>query len=330
MKQAVPTAESGRTSPDLTVCIVSFRCREALLGALAAIESRDRSDPATIETTVVDNGSADGTLEAVRDQFPHVQIVALDRNSGFAHAANRALLEARGRNLLLLNPDVRVTGDTLGRAIRFLDGRRDVGVLGIRLRYPDGRIQGTCGHFPDTFAIAARSLGIHGLLARLPCLRAREDLAYFCFPSSVHEVDGVLGAFLMMRRETLERVGLLDERYFLYGEDLDWCRRARRLGVRIVHDPGLEGVHAQGSSAARAPVASLRHFHRSAVRYFGEHERPGLPAAIALLARASLSVRYWLALARHALGLGRAHRIYLVLRGQSDGPPTASVAARAD
>jgi len=282
----------------------------------------------TIEAIVVDNASGDGTIESVGTQFPNVRVIALDRNRGFACAANRALLEATGRVVLLLNPDVRVTGDTLSRAVRLLDERPDVGALSIRLRQPDGRIQGSCGHFPDAFALAARTFGIHGLLARLPWFRTRENLAYFCFPSSLHEVDGVLGAFLMMPRRTLERVGLFDERYFLYGEDLDWCRRARSMGVRIVHDPRLEGIHAQGSSAARVPLASLRHFHRSAVRYFDEHERPSLPYWLAVLARASLSVRYGLALGRHALGLRPAHRIYLVLRRPGIAPATASIAAR--
>ncbi|MBK7975841.1 MAG: glycosyltransferase family 2 protein [Deltaproteobacteria bacterium] len=324
-----PTEAHRCASPDLSICIVSFRCRDEVLGALEAIGQGDVGPSTTFETIVVDNDSNDGTVEEIRRRFPSVRLVALDRNHGFAHAANRALRDASGRNLLLLNPDVRVTGDTLLRAVSVLDEHPTIGALGIRLRYPDGRIQGTCGHFPDTFAVIARSLGIHGLLARLPMLRSRENLAYFCFPSERHEVDGVLGAFLMMRRNTLERVGPLDAGYFLYGEDLDWCRRARRVGVRLVYEPALEGVHAQGSSAARVPVASLRHFHRSALRYFDAHERPGLPAWVALLARASLAVRYWLALGRHALGLGHAQRIYLVLRRPNEHGSAEPIAARA-
>lgn len=322
------SVELDLAPPDLSVCIVSFRCRDALLAALGALATATTPGVPTIETIVVDNASHDGTLEAVRSQFPSVRLVALERNHGFAYAANRALIESSGRTVLLLNPDVRVDADTLRRAVRFLDERPEFGVLGIRLLHPDGRVQGTCGHFPDHFALAARSLGIHDLLARLPWFRARKDLPYFCFPSSVHEVDAVLGAFVMMPRRTLERVGLLDETYFLYGEDLDWCRRARRLGIRIVHDPDLVGVHAQGSSAARAPFTSLRHFHRSAVRYFEEHERPGLPRWLALVARGSLSVRYGLALGRHALGLGRANRIYLVLRQPSAASSAVEIAAR--
>lgn len=330
MKEEVPSNEPGHQPPDLSVCIVSYRCRDTLLGALAAMGELPEFTETAIETIVVDNGSADGTAEAVRDRFPGVRLAALGRNLGFARAANIALLGARSRNVLLLNPDVRVTGDTLARAVRFLDSHPDVGVLSIRLRYPDGRVQGTCGHFPDAFAVAARSLGVHGLLTRLPGFRAREGLPYFCFPGSLHDVDLVLGAFLMVRRDTLERVGVLDESYFLYGEDLDWCRRARALGIRIVYDPSLEAVHAQGSSAAKAPVTSLRHFHRSAVRYFEEHERPGLPPLLGLLARGSLTVRHWLALTRHVLGFGAAHRIYLVLRATGDRSPDAPVAATSD
>jgi len=226
---APPTEQAPR--PDVSICIVAYRCRESLVASLAQQRRRRQPSATTIETIVVDNGSGDGTVEAVREAFPDVRLEALDDNRGFAHAANRALKLGGGRYLLLLNPDVQVSGDALDEAVRFLDGNPRWGVLGIRLRYPDGRIQGTCGHFPDTLAVLARSLGIHGLLARLRWFSDREDLNYFCFPAGIHEVDGVLGAFLMMRQATFDRVGPLDEGYFLYGEDLDWCRRARGAGV---------------------------------------------------------------------------------------------------
>jgi GT2 family glycosyltransferase len=314
------------TQPDLSVCIVSFRCRDSLLDTLSAVERRGPSATATIEIIVVDNGSRDGTVESVRRMFPSVRVEALDTNHGLSHAANRAVEVSSGRQLLLLNPDVQVTGDTLNRGVHFLDEHPECGALGIRLRYPDGRIQGTCGHFPDTLAILARSLGIHALLAPLPRFKARENLRYFCFPAALHEVDGVLGAFLMMPRDTWERVGPLDERYFLYGEDLDWCRRARKLGIRIFYHPNLEANHAQGTSAASVPLASLRHFHRSAVRYYQNHESPGLPLVVRFIARTSLTIRFALAVARHVVGFGPAHQIYLVLRGSGAGDSPRRIA----
>ncbi len=312
MSGEVARAPANASEPDLSICIVSYRCRDSLLACLTALRSGPPS--LRIETLVVDNHSADGSVEAVRTGFSDVDVTELADNRGFAYAANHGLARARGRYVLLLNPDVRVSGTTLARAVEFLDGDPTWGVLGIRLRYPDGRIQGSCGHFPDTVAVLARSLGIQNLLLRCTAFAARENLAYFCFPSDVHEVDGMLGAFLLVRREVLARVGLLDEGYFLYGEDIDWCRRARGLGVRIVHHPGLEAVHAQGTSAARVPLRSLRHFHASAVRYYHLHERSTLPRWVRPIARASLSVRYALALVKHALGWRPAHRVYLELR----------------
>lgn len=312
MSVEVARAPANASEPDLSICIVSYRCRDSLLACLAAYGA-GRSE-LRAETLVVDNGSGDGAVEAVRARFPDVDVTAFDTNRGFAFAANRALARARGRFVLLLNPDVRVSAETLAAAAAALDEHPAWGVLGIRLRYSDGQVQGTCGHFPDTFAVLARSLGIQNLLLRCTAFAARENLAYFCFPSDVHEVDGMLGAFLLVRREVLARVGLLDEGYFLYGEDIDWCRRARGLGVRIVHHPGLEAVHAQGTSAARVPLRSLRHFHASAVRYHRLHERSTLPRWVRPIARASLSVRYALALVKHALGWRPAHRVYLELR----------------
>ncbi len=319
----VPSDPADDSAPDLSICIVSYRCRESLIACLAA----HRPNPPSLrtETFLVDNHSADGSVEAVAARFADVDVTVLADNRGFAYAANRGLARARGRYVLLLNPDVRVSGNTLARAVAFLDGDPTWGALGIRLRYPDGRIQGTCGHFPDTVAVLARSFGVHNLLQRCAPWAAREDLGYFCFPDDLHEVDGVLGAFLLVRHVELARVGLLDEGYFLYGEDLDWCRRARRLGVRIVHHPRLEAVHEQGTSAAQVPLRSLRHFHRSAVRYHRLHERPTLPPWARPIARASLSVRYALALARHLLGWWPAHRVYLHLRRDRASAPERTV-----
>lgn len=323
-----PRDPADDSAPDLSICIVSYRCRDSLLACLTALRSGPPS--LRIETLVVDNHSADGSVEAVRTGFSDVDVTELADNRGFAYAANHGLARARGRYVLLLNPDVRVSGTTLARAVEFLDGDPTWGVLGIRLRYPDGRIQGSCGHFPDTVAVLARSLGAHNLLMRFAPCAARENLPYFCFPSDIHEVDGVLGAFLMVRRKELARVGLLDEGYFLYGEDVDWCRRARRLGVRIVHNSHLEAVHEQGTSAAQVPWRSLRHFHRSAVRYHRLHERPTLPWWARPIARASLSVRYALAVARHLLGWRPAHRVYLELRRDSVSPPNRAVSGGSD
>ncbi len=327
--EPVSQPESPRR-PDLSVCIVSYRCREALGACLAALGAGAGSADDSVETIVIDNASCDGTEAKLAARFPSVVRRILPRNLGFAAAANRALELARGRYLLLLNPDVRVDPVTLRRAVELMEREPEWGALGIRLRYPDGRVQGSCGHFPDPFALAARSLGIHELLRRMPRFRDRENLSYFCFPTSIHEVDGIVGAFLLFRREVYERVGPLDEQYFLYAEDLDWCRRARAAGVRLVFHPGLEATHAQGSSAAREPLRSLRHFHRSSVRYHRIHEAPALPALLRPIARLSLAVRFGLAVVRHLSGLAPAQRTYLVLRGigpdaiRRSGPPVSA------
>jgi GT2 family glycosyltransferase len=301
---------------DVSVCIVAHECRDALLGTLAAL--RRGADGLAVEVCVVDNASSDGTVAAVRACEPAVTLVANGRNEGFARAANRAIRAAGGRYVLLLNPDVALEGATLAKLVAWADAHPEADVVGCRLLAHDGRVQGACGYVPGRVALAARTLGIHNLLAR--CLPGRRDLAYFAFPEAPAEVDLLVGALWLARRAAFERVGLLDEGYFLYGEYMDWCRRARARGLRLVHHPGFAAVHAQGTSASRAPLAALAHFHRSAVRYHRLHEAPALSRVERVLARASLGARYALARLRHALRGTGAQSVYLDLRPAAVAP----------
>lgn len=314
---------SGRP-PRLDVVVVSYRCRAAVLRCLDALASKETIDGlGAVSVHVVDNGSGDGTVEAIRREHPAARVTALPENRGFAAAANVGFRAARGELVLLLNPDVRLTPSALASLVRHLAEHPEVGVVGPRLLQPDGRTQGACGMSPSRLGLVLRTFGVAGVCFRHGPFRGDERLPYFVFPDAPKAVDLLVGAVWLMRREVLEQIGELDERYFLYGEDLDWCRRARAAGVTIVHHPGIEAAHEQGASASRAPLTSLEHFHRSSVRYHVAHEASELPAWFRPLARASLLARYGIARVRHAIGVRGAHRAYLTLDPREANEPTS-------
>jgi GT2 family glycosyltransferase len=201
------------------------------------------------ELIVVDNASSDGTAQLIRTSFPEVRLIANSANVGFARACNQGMTGARGRHILLLNSDTHVADDVIGRAVRRLESRPDIGMLGVELCFPDGRRQYT----------AKRALGIHqSLLERLwlykllPSERRGEALlgGYWEGDREI-EVDWLAGAFMLLRRELFERSGGFDERFFMYGEDSEWCMRLGMLGYKIVYAPRLGAVYHAGAVSAR-------------------------------------------------------------------------------
>lgn len=236
-----------------------------------------RRHPLTLGPTltwVVDNASADGTLEMVTCEFPDARLVPVGRNVGFAAANNVALRQVRAPYLLLLNPDTEVRAGALDAAITALADRPEVGVLGVRLERPDGSFDHAAKRsFPTVVGALAHFLGLGGRRwapAWLAQYRAPDVGEY-----DAGEVDAVNGAFMLVRRDALVGVGLLDEGYGMYGEDLDWCLRFRRAGWTVRYEGGVTVLHVKGGTsvverrrrrtrAARTDLA----FHRAMGRFY--------------------------------------------------------------
>ena len=265
---------------DLSIVIVTWNTKEVLLDCLASLEREvlGRRDPGRIEveTLVVDNGSSDGTVAEVRARFPWAQVIALPENLGFAAGNNVGLRKCSGRHAVLLNSDTVLRHDALEACVRFLDAHPDVGVVGPQLLNPDGSKQNSIHNFPSLVT----ELVPKGLLEVLMPRR---------FPSKRFEhagpidVEAVLGACLVVRREVLEQVGPMPEDYFVFLEETDWCLRIRRAGWRVVHLPGARVVHVFGASSKKKQPAETRlEYHRSLYHFFRKHR--GLPAAAAVVA----------------------------------------------
>jgi GT2 family glycosyltransferase len=247
---------------ELSIVIVNWNTRELILRCLDHLMGLDL--PAPWEVWVVDNGSQDGSAQAVRAAFPQVNLVENGRNLGFAGANNQALERSRGNYLLLLNSDCfpEPGAITSLREAMIQDPR--VGIAGGGLSHPDGRPQHAFGAAP-TLATELLHKGLLQVLAplRFPSKRQR--------PQAPMEVETVLGAFLMVRREAFLQVGGLDEGYFFFLEETDWCLRMRRAGWKVLHVPGARAMHLQGESTALDLANARVEFYRSRYRFFSIH-----------------------------------------------------------
>ncbi len=260
---------------DLSVLIVNWnvapllrRCLDSI-AASPGVSVAGRPGDLAVEVIVVDNASRDESRAMLAREFPWVRVIANEVNMGFTRANNQALAEARGRYLLFLNPDTEVVGDALRTMVRYMDDHPDVGALGPQLRYPDGRIQSSRRRFPTLATAFLESTVLHqwwpnNPVARRYHLADRPD-------DQEQEVDWVVGACLLVRRRAIEQVGGFDERFFMYSEELDWCRRARALGWRIVYLPAAQVIHHEGRSSEQAVAARHIHFQTSKVLYFRKY-----------------------------------------------------------
>lgn len=261
--------------PDVAVSIVSLNTRDLLAACLRSVIS---STGVAYDVWVVDNGSSDGSPEMVALDFPMVHLVRSRVNRGFAAANNQAIRGAAARYVLLLNPDTVVQPDTMRRMTAFMDERQDVGICGPRILFPGGGFQ-SCGYrFPSPLAEIRQSRNIGKFLR--PVFGENPPLRIEARP---FDVDWVDGACLMIRHETIRHIGLLDEQYFLYAEELDWCFRARQAGWRICALPDVEMIHHQGQSSAQMSDFSLAHLVETRLRYYRKNHGLGVAMATSLV-----------------------------------------------
>jgi hypothetical protein len=222
---------------------------------------------------VVDNASSDDSVEKVKRRHPGAKLIVNGENLGFAAANNQALRLASGRYVLLLNPDTVLRRDTIRTMVEFLDEHPDAGGAGCKVINPDGSLQLACRRgFPTPGVAFFKMVGLSGLFPKSRTFGAY-NLTYLD-PDSVTEVDAISGSFMMLRKEALDRVGFLDEAFFMYGEDLDICYRIKRAGWKIYYVPLTEIIHFKGESAKTVPtLKSVRDFYTAMHIFVEKHHR---------------------------------------------------------
>jgi len=256
--------------PDLSIVIVNWNVHDLLRACLASVFASQGCSPGLqVEVIVVDNASQDGSPQMVATEFPQARLIANTENQGFTKGNNQGLAISRGRHVLLLNPDAEVVGSALATMVRYLDEHPAAGVVGPQLRYPDGRLQSSRRRFPTLATAFLESTILQQWFPDNPVLRRyyMEDQP----DDAIQTVDWVVGACLMARRAAIEQVGFLDEGFFMYSEELDWCRRFKAAGWEVVYLPTAVVIHHEGRSTAQVVPARHIHFHTSKVRYFRKY-----------------------------------------------------------
>ena len=234
---------------DLSIIIVNWNTKELLRKCLQSVYNTIRN--VTFEIFIVDNNSSDGSAVMVREEFSLAKLIENKRNEGFARANNKAIRRAKGRYILLLNSDTVVLRQALDKMVEFMSKHRGAGVLGCKLINKDGSLQFSAAWFSIMAMAVLGSDIVPKALGRVFKMRKFPGQTYLTAKDHdrLQEVDWVVGACMLVRREAINEVGLLDENLFLYGEETEWCFRIKKAGWRIIYFPGAKIIHYGGGSA---------------------------------------------------------------------------------
>jgi GT2 family glycosyltransferase len=247
----------------LSIIIVSWNTTRLLENCLASIQTNPPTSP--FESWVVDNASTDDSPRMVREKFPQVHLVENRENVGFARANNQAIQRCTGKYVLLLNPDTLVESGALQALVDFLDKHPEAGAAGARILNPDGSLQISSHPRPTLSRELWRLFHLDNLspYAEYPLTKWETNQAL--------EVDLLMGACLLLRKEVLDQVGFLDEDYFMYSEEIDLCYRIQRAGWRLFWVPQADVVHFGGQSTQQAPTEMFLNLYHGKIKYFRKH-----------------------------------------------------------
>jgi N-acetylglucosaminyl-diphospho-decaprenol L-rhamnosyltransferase len=251
------------------VCALLQRCLESLLAAQGDLR---------LALCVVDNSSSDGSVEMVRGRFPRVKLISNRDNVGYPAANNQGLAALgvtaktpaqQARYALLLNPDTELPTGALAELVAYMDAHPEVGIVGPKLVLPDGRLDPACRRaFPTPAVSFYRMAGLSRLFPR--SRRFGRYNMTFLDENQTAEVDSVVGAFMLVRTASLDGVGLMDDRFWMYGEDLDWAKRIKDAGWRVVYHPAVTVLHVKRASSRQNPRAQLE-FYRAMLIFYYKH-----------------------------------------------------------
>ncbi|MDD5383772.1 MAG: glycosyltransferase family 2 protein [Gallionella sp.] len=254
--------------------IVNYNAGDILLKCIASAQQQAG------QVIVVDNASTDDSITALRNTFPATRIICNERNLGFAVACNLGAQTADGKHILFLNPDCILEHNAISLLIQAANSAPDVGMVGGLLTNPDGTEQvGGRRAVPTPWRSFVRAFGFSKLSNRYPRLFSDFSLHKQPLPDRPIEVEAISGACMLVRRDALEEVGLLDEGYFMHCEDLDWCMRFRQKGWKILFVPDAKMIHHQGHCSKSRPIFVEWHKHKGMMRFyrkFFRHQYPGL------------------------------------------------------
>ncbi len=272
---------------DLSVIIVNFNTRDLLLECIKSIKKETRR--ISYEIIVSDNDSKDGSVEAVRKHIPDVVVLENTQNLGFAKANNIGIDKSNGRYICLMNTDIVVRDGCLDKMVAFMDKNSDTGALAPLTVDGDGHIRYNCRKFPNLWNCFCDAFFISSLFKNVSFFSGRTlpSVSY----NKLHDAHVLSGCFLMVSKLAVDKVGKLDERFFFYAEDTDWCKRIHDAGWRIVYHAGLKSVHYGGGSSKAQPKKFFIQLVRADYQYWKKHFSPPIVVIYALLISTQLTLR---------------------------------------
>jgi GT2 family glycosyltransferase len=280
---------------DLSIVIVSWNTKDLVRDCLNSVKKCTHS--ITYEVFLVDNNSSDGTVEMVKSEFKDVKLIANKTNNGFAKANNQAVKISDSKYIILLNPDTIVQENALDNMVHYLDEHEDVGIVGCKLLNPDGSLQESCRRFPDLSTYSTILLKLHTLFPNKKCLTEyfMREMNY----NTINEVDQVMGAALMYRTNVLGEKSYLDEDYWIWFEEVDFCYNVKKKGYKVVYIPDAQIIHYKAQSFNQLlKVKQQKVFNKSLLLYFQKNGKKSDTAVLKLLFPVSILLSYVLQLGK--------------------------------
>ncbi|TMV50788.1 glycosyltransferase family 2 protein [Paenibacillus mesophilus] len=299
---------------DLSIVIVNYNTKELTLTCLQSLYQSKTTYK--YEIILIDNCSVDGSVQSAFELYPRVNLILNAENVGFSKANNQGIDIAKGRFILLLNSDTVVEPDTLEAMLRFMDDHPEVGASGCKVVLPDGTLDKACRRgFPTPLTTFYYVLGLSKLFSKSPRFNSyhmeylNEDEAY--------PIDCLVGAFMMVRREVIEQVGKLDERFFMYFEDTDWCFRIQKAGWINYYYPKTKITHFKRGSSRGRPYRITYEFHRAMKLFYDKHYREKYPFWVTVLMYAGICGKFGLTVFKDLLWKA-AERLSSLRRTRND------------
>lgn len=254
---------------EVSVIIVNLNTKDLLRDCLTSV--REEASPVSLEVLVIDNGSTDGSVEMIQKEFPQVRLFVNSMNEGFAAPNNRGMKEAGGDFVFLLNSDTVVMPGAIQELLHFMKRTDDAGACGPKLVYPDGSLQRSVKGFPTLWTHACDMLGLDRLFPNSQ-LFGKGEMAYFNYDTSA-EVDHVMAAAFLVRRQAVSQVGMLDERFRIYYNDMDWCYRMKQQSWKIYYVPTAQVVHYLGRTVAQVnkDFSHFQQLHDNVMLFYRKH-----------------------------------------------------------
>jgi GT2 family glycosyltransferase len=254
--------------PKLFIIIVNFNAEKFLVECLDSIYAQTKQ--ISFDIWVVDNNSADTSVTRVLQNFPQMNLIENKENIGFARANNQAITKCTGDYILLLNPDTLILNNAIEKVIGFMEGNPTIGICGCKVLNEDKTLQLACRRSIPTPGVAFfRLTGLSKLFPKSKIM-AKYNLTYLN-PDETNEVDAVSGAFLMIQKKVIDNIGLLDERFFMYGEELDWCLRVKKAGWTVMYYPEAEIIHYKGACSKYNSRKAVFEFYKAMYLFHKKH-----------------------------------------------------------